>query len=252
MESSTLFAWGPCRGRLGRGQCIPGPFGTPILGGLILSPLLLESCFLFSGFLDKFMDITVVPHFAAVPQCSHTPTFCLAGGLSRRPSDPSCCSFGRACPCNSGILGRHPVDKRRSIRLCSTQVRLPTEKRGEYGLLSEGRFWEPTNSTQEKQAITMVDLDLKWERRSLLGIWFIRRVHKREEGLGSVIPNDIELEIPVLPCGSDLSCLHEAESRRRRLGARVQRLGLRGRWAAAGFGGGGAAVARGGGGVLLW
>ncbi|KAF3556401.1 hypothetical protein F2Q69_00011144 [Brassica cretica] len=50
--------------------------------------------------------------------------------------------------------------------------------------------------------------------------------------------------------GSDLNCLHETESRRRRLGARLLRLGLRG-WLAAGFVGGGAAAARGGGGVLL-
>ncbi|KAG2264674.1 hypothetical protein Bca52824_071753 [Brassica carinata] len=68
MVSSTLFTWRTCRGRLGRGQCIPGPFGTSILGGLVLSPLLLESRFLFSGILDEFMDITVVPHVAAVPQ----------------------------------------------------------------------------------------------------------------------------------------------------------------------------------------
>ena len=31
-------------------------------------------------------------------------------------------------------------------------------KRGEYGLLSEGRFWEPTNSTQEDQTITSHEL----------------------------------------------------------------------------------------------
>ncbi|KAF3611731.1 hypothetical protein DY000_02047474 [Brassica cretica] len=48
----------------------------------------------------------------------------------------------------------------------------------------------------------------------------------------------------------NLSCLHETESRRRWLGARLRRLGLRG-WLAAGFVGGGAAAARGGGGVLL-
>ncbi|WZZ72666.1 hypothetical protein YC2023_084036 [Brassica napus] len=48
--------------------------------------------------------------------CSHTLTFCLAGGLSRRPGDPSCRSLGgRGCPCNFGVLGRHPVDKRRDI-----------------------------------------------------------------------------------------------------------------------------------------
>ncbi|KAF3560573.1 hypothetical protein DY000_02018093 [Brassica cretica] len=68
MVPSTPFAWGPCRGRLGRGQCIPGPFSTPVLGGLVLPPLLLEPRFLFCGFLDQFMDITVVPHVAAVPQ----------------------------------------------------------------------------------------------------------------------------------------------------------------------------------------
>ncbi|KAF3556402.1 hypothetical protein F2Q69_00011145 [Brassica cretica] len=58
------------------------------------------------------------------------------------------------------------------------------------------------------------------------------------------------LEITVLPYGSDLSCLHETESRRRRLGAQLRRLGLRG-WLAAGFVEGRAAAARGGGGVLL-
>ncbi|KAF3602312.1 hypothetical protein F2Q69_00035292 [Brassica cretica] len=40
----------------------------------------------------------------------------------------------------------------------------------------------------------------------------------------------------------DLSCLHETESRRRRLGARLRRLGLRGRLAA-GFAGDGATAA---------
>ena len=31
-------------------------------------------------------------------------------------------------------------------------------KRGEYGILSEDRFWEPTNSTQEEQTITSHEL----------------------------------------------------------------------------------------------
>ncbi|KAF3490331.1 hypothetical protein F2Q69_00054878 [Brassica cretica] len=51
-----------------------------------------------------------------VHRCSHTPTFFLPGGLSRRPGDPSCRSLGRrGCPCNFGVLGRHHVDKRRDI-----------------------------------------------------------------------------------------------------------------------------------------
>ena len=39
-------------------------------------------------------------------------------------------------------------------------------KRGEYGLLSEGRFWKPTNSTQEKQAITSHELIRSIMRKS--------------------------------------------------------------------------------------
>ncbi|KAF2610219.1 hypothetical protein F2Q70_00010949 [Brassica cretica] len=50
--------------------------------------------------------------------------------------------------------------------------------------------------------------------------------------------------LPVKRGGSDLSCLHETESRRRRLGARLRRLGLRGRLAA-GFAGDEAAAAAG-------
>ncbi|KAF2565331.1 hypothetical protein F2Q68_00026762 [Brassica cretica] len=138
------FRMGALPGQVRSGHGIPRPFGSPILGGLVLSPFLLKSCFLFRGFLDQFMDITVVSHVAAVVWgCSppllqlhhwvvvpHSPAsaFCLAGGLSRRPSGPSCCSLGgRSCPCNSGVLGRHPFDKRRSVSHGSTHVLLPTE-----------------------------------------------------------------------------------------------------------------------------
>ncbi|KAL0758327.1 hypothetical protein Bca101_074477 [Brassica carinata] len=55
-----------------------------------------------------------VRHFHWVPilGCTLSSAFCLAGGLRRRPGDPSCRSRdGRSWPCNSGILGRHSVDK---------------------------------------------------------------------------------------------------------------------------------------------
>lgn len=46
----------------------PGAAWHPDSGRPGLSSLLLKPCFLFSGLLDQFMDITVIPHIAAVPQ----------------------------------------------------------------------------------------------------------------------------------------------------------------------------------------
>ncbi|KAF3490330.1 hypothetical protein F2Q69_00054879 [Brassica cretica] len=79
------------------------------------------------------------------------------------------------------------------------------------------------NSTQEKQAITVVDLDLEWEGRSLLGIlWFRSKLVTRNR-------------------------IKEATARCSGAAARDSR-----RWSAAGFDRGGrSAAVRGGGGVLL-
>ncbi|KAL0657584.1 hypothetical protein Bca4012_078169 [Brassica carinata] len=67
-----------------------------------------------------------LPHWAVVPHRRHGTFAVLPGSLhSLRSALILCCSLGgRSCPCNSGVLRRHPVDMRRSISHGSTQVLL--------------------------------------------------------------------------------------------------------------------------------
>ncbi|KAL0662813.1 hypothetical protein Bca4012_099650 [Brassica carinata] len=92
--------WEFCSWGLGRAppQALPGVVAVVADSG----PPQVERC------------IHHVRHFHWVPilGCALSSAFCLAGGLRRRPGDPSCRSRdGRSWPCNSGILGRHSVDK---------------------------------------------------------------------------------------------------------------------------------------------
>ncbi|KAL0713319.1 hypothetical protein Bca4012_020297 [Brassica carinata] len=66
--SSTPSTWAPYRSSIVGGLSIPGTFGTPVLRGLALSSLFLQSDFLFSGLLDQLMYVAVVPHVTTVPQ----------------------------------------------------------------------------------------------------------------------------------------------------------------------------------------